>query len=1168
MAEFTPTREQQQAIDGRGSGILVSAAAGSGKTKVLTERLMAWITGADPKSIDSFLIITYTRAAAGELRGRIMDEITRRMADDPGNAALRRQYALVPHAQISTIHGFCASLLRDHALPLGLSPDFKILENDRAEAMKQTALTKVLEARYEKIDTDPDFRLLADTVGAGRDDARLEALILNLHTKMQSHPDPERWAESRRDGLYARDITDAGDTVWGRYLLSSNAADAAYWADVMDGLLGLMNEPEYAYIGAKYAASIGETADGLRAFVRAAEQGWDKAAMYADIPFPRLGGLRNPKHPEVAEGIKARRDACKKACGKLKAEFSEPSAKVLADMRKTAPAMDALLRVTLEFDRAYAAEKRRRDFVDYADLEHFAAKLLADENDQPTELARELSSRYTEIMVDEYQDVNAVQELIFRCLSRDGTNLFTVGDVKQSIYRFRLADPGIFTEKYLTYADYDTAEPGAPRRILLQQNFRSRHEVLDAANAVFENIMSRQLGELDYDGHARLQCGADYEGSVPLPTLYLVNKPDADEGEESPDAHACEAAFVARRIRELIDSGTPVTDGGVQRPARYGDIVLLMRSANTVSAVYRRELAAQGIPVQSEQGGGYYETPEISLMMSLLAIIDNPQQDVPLIAVLRSPYLDFSPDDLAAIRACGKKLSFFEALCLRGQEDEKCREFLEKLNTFRTLAADLPLSELLWRVYGDLDILTISSAMEDGAVRRANLMALIDLAARFEAGQYQGLRQFVVWLKRQAESGEEPAVSHADSGDAVRLMSIHKSKGLEFPIVFLCDTARRFNKQDTMATVLVHPQLGLGPKVTDPDRGIEYFSMPRRAIARRMNTETLSEEMRLLYVAMTRAKEYLYMTAIVGDGEKKVNDLYPLVTSPMSPQLLAGQSSLSDWLISAALADEGNHLRIEYREVDDIAPVRTEESVPEAETADPALVDQLAANLAWEYPHQSAEALPSKITATELKHIGDVPDADAAPLVTGKRRSFRAFRPDSAHRPLTAAEKGTATHLVFQHIDFRKTDTREQVEQEIARLRAAGCLTEQQAAVVDPERVYGFFTSPAGQAVKHGDRVLREFKFSLLHPADAYFPGAGDDEVLLQGVIDCAVEQDGIWTVIDYKTDAVSAEGVPARAELYRSQVDAYAQALTEITGLPVKKSVLYFLHPGISVEF
>ena len=272
----------------------------------------------------------------------------------------------------------------------------------------------------------------------------------------------------------------------------------------------------------------------------------------------------------MVEGIKARRDACKKACGKLKEEFSELSAKVLADMRKTAPAMDALLRVTLEFDRAYAAEKRRRDFVDYADLEHFAAKLLADENDQPTELARELSSRYTEIMVDEYQDVNAVQELIFRCLSRDGTNLFTVGDVKQSIYRFRLADPGIFTEKYLTYADYDTAEPGAPRRILLQQNFRSRHEVLDAANAVFENIMSRQLGELDYDGHARLQCGADYEGSVPLPTLYLVNKPDADEGEESPDAHACEAAFVARRIRELIDSGTPVTDGGVQRPPGTG----------------------------------------------------------------------------------------------------------------------------------------------------------------------------------------------------------------------------------------------------------------------------------------------------------------------------------------------------------------------------------------------------------------------------------------------------------------------------------------------------------------------------------------------------------------------------------------------------------------------
>lgn len=1168
MSEFSPTRDQQHAIEARDSGILVSAAAGSGKTKVLTERLMGYLTETPPKSIDSFLVITFTRAAAGELRSRIMDELTKRMAADPGNTALRRQYALVGRAQISTIHGFCANLLRDHCLPLGLSPDFKIMEQDRADTMKQSSLTRVLERCYEHIDTDDDFRLLADTVGAGRDDARLEALVFNLHGKMQCHPDPAAWTASQRDGLYAKDVTDAGDTLWGRYLLDTDAQDADYWADRMDHLLGLMARPEYDDIGKKYAASIAETADGLRAFARSARQGWDEAAQHAEISFPKAGILRNPKDPEVADSIKALRNACKKACGKFKADFAEPSEKVLADMRKTAPAMEALLRVTLEFDAAYAADKRRRGLVDYSDLEHFAARLLANPDGTPTPLALELRERYTEIMVDEYQDVNAVQELIFQCVSKDGTNLFTVGDVKQSIYRFRLADPSIFTEKYLNYSDYeDTAPAGAPRRILLQENFRSRQEILDAANAVFENIMSHRLGELDYDANARLRYGARYDGQAPVPTLYLVDKPDVPEDEESPDSHACEAAFVARHIRELIDSGAPVTDNGIQRPARYSDIALLMRSANTVSAIYRRELALQGIPVQSEQGGGYYETPEISLMMSLLAIIDNPRQDVPLIAVLRSPYLGFTPDDLAQIRAAGKRMGFYDALCLRAETDEKCAGFLSTLNTFRRIAPDLPISELIWRVYNDLDILAISSAMEDGQARREHLMVLIQLAAQFEAAKYQGLRQFVLWLNRQAQTGQEPTVPHGSSGDAVHLMSIHRSKGLEFPIVFLCDTARRFNQADTMATVLVHPQLGLGPKVTDTARGIEFFSMPRRAIARRMTRETLSEEMRLLYVAMTRAREFLYITAILSDGHKKVDAIRPLVTSPMSPQVLSNQSAPVDWLISAALADGESHLRIEHRTLDSAAPISLPTQNEPVCSEDDTLLEQLRRNLSYTYPHLSAQDIPSKITATELKHIGDVADEDAVPLMPVVQRRFREFRPADENAPLSPTERGTAIHLVFQHIDYTRTHTPELVREELDRMQREGYLTQRQAQCVNVRQIYDFFASPAGQCIRNGDHVLREFKFSLLRPANAYFQNAGEDELLLQGVIDCAVETNGAYTIIDYKTDHVTPDTVQQRAELYRSQVNAYAQALTEITGEPVEKCILYFLHPGISIE-
>ena len=1166
MAEFSPTRQQRQAIETRGSAILVSAAAGSGKTRVLTQRLMGWLTGPAPKPIDSFLIITYTRAAAGELRARIMEELTQAMARQPDDPALRRQYALLGRAQIGTIHSFCMDLLRQNAMALGLSPDFQVADEIRAAAMKQSALTRTLEAAYEHIAADGNFRLLVDTVGAGRDDARLEALILKLHEKMQCHPDPGRWAESQRAALYAADITDAGDTPWGRYLLAEAARDASYWAGSMDDLLALMARPEYGYIGEKYAGSIAETGDGLREFVLAANRGWDSAAAYADIPFPRLGSLRNPADADVVEALKARRDACKKACVRFKSEFSEPSEKVLSDLRKTAPAMDALLSLTLDFDRAYAADKRRRGLVDYADLEHFAAQLLAEENGAPTPLAREISGRYTEIMVDEYQDVNRVQELIFRCVSRDGVNLFTVGDVKQSIYRFRLADPGIFTEKYLSYADYDGAPDDVPRRILLQQNFRSRREVLDGANAVFENIMSAELGELDYDEHARLNPGAQYDGTGPVPSLTLLRSPRAEEDEEAPDSHAAEAAFVAGRIRQIVESGLPVTEGGIQRPARYGDIVLLMRSANAISPVYRQALAALGIPVQSEQGGGYYDSPEISLMRSFLAVIDNPCQDVPLIAVLRSPYLAFTPDDLAGIRAGNRTPGFYDALCLRAESDTKCRDFLDRLSVLRQIAPDLPLAELLWRIYGEFSILTVSSAMEDGSLRRRNLMALIDLATQFEASGYQGLRHFVQWLDRQAKSGQEPAMAAAETGNAVRIMSIHKSKGLEFPIVFLCDTARKFNKSDTLDTVLVHPELGLGPKVTDLRRGIEFPSMPRRAIARRMNRETLSEEMRLLYVAMTRAREYLYITAALKDPDKTVADLAPLVTSPMPPQILANAGAPVQWLIAAALADGETHLTLEY--ADPAADADRPTVLPGTAPAfDNRLLAQIRDNLSFVYPHKAAQDIPSKVTATELKHLGDEADADAVSLMGSEGRRFRRFSPGAPDR-LTAAQRGTAAHLVFQHIDFIQTETPEQVREEIARLERQGFLTNAQAQAVDTGQIFKFFASPPGRRLREADHVLREFKFSLLRPAGDYFPGTGDDLLLLQGVIDCAAEHGGKWTVIDYKTDRVTAETVQTRGEFYRSQVQAYADALTEITGKPVEQTVLYFLQPGIAVTF
>lgn len=1167
MAKFAPTRDQQRAIEARGSALLVSAAAGSGKTKVLTERLMSYLTQEDPKSIDSFLVITFTRAAAGELRSRIMDELSNLMAQEPDNSFLRRQYALVSRAQISTIHGFCSALIRENCLPLELPPDFKIVEEARTAAMKHTALEKTLEHCYERLSEDAGLGNLIDTVGAGRDDGRLAALILNLYEKMQSHPYPALWAESQRKALYADGITDPGDTVWGRYLLDQAAETASYWAETMEGLLGLMAQPDYADIGKKCAASIGETADALRKFVGAAKLGWDKAVEHRSIPFPRMVMPRNPQHPEAAEQVKAQREACKKAMQKLSGEFNQPGKTVLDEMRRTAPAMDALLGLTLEFDRVYAAEKRRRGFVDYSDLEHFAARLLSDPQGNPTDLARQLSQRYTEIMVDEYQDVNEVQDLIFRCISKDGSNLFTVGDVKQSIYRFRLADPGIFTEKYLRYQDYEHALPGQPRRILLQENFRSRSQVLEAANGVFENIMSPQLGELEYDDNARLRCGAGYPGTVPVPQIYLIAPAQEHEEDIAITKQQVEADFVAQAIQELIDGGTFVTQDGQQRPARYGDIALLMRSANTVGPVYRKVLNNHGIPVQSEQGGGFYSSPEISVMMALLAVVDNPMQDVPLITVLQSVYVGFTPDQLARVRACDKKACFYEALCQSREQVAEAGAFLDRLEVWRTISGDIPLRELIWKILDDLSVFAVTSAMTDGQMRRRNLMAFVDLASQFEAAGYQGLRRFVVWLERQKEQGIEPEVPCRQGESGVQIMSIHRSKGLEFPIVFLCDTARRFNQSDSMDTVLVHPQMGLGPKVVDLERGIEYHSMPRRALIQKLNRETLSEEMRLLYVAMTRAKEYLFMTGALNDPVKTVEKLRPLVTAPVSPQVLESASAPVNWLIAAALADEERHLHLQTICWSVGAEQTALQEKPEDGVEhDEELVEQLQTNLDYRYPYAQSVDLPSKVTATELKYLRDS-DEEAVELVERSYGRFRKFQEQGDSRRLSAVEKGIAMHLVFQHIDYQKAVDRESVQREIGRLESRGILNARQARGVDLEQVTRFFLSPAGELMRTGDRVLREFKFSLLCPAETYFTQGQGDEVLLQGVIDCAVEKNGSYTIIDYKTDRVTEEDVQQRAAIYASQVQAYTRALEEITGQKVEKTILYFLNPGISVE-
>ncbi len=1164
MAEFKPTPSQKLAIEDRGGELLVSAAAGSGKTRVLTERLMRWITEGDaPRSIDNFLIITFSTAAAAELRSRISEELSARAAADPGSKRLRRESALVRRAQIGTIHSFCSALLREYAGRAGIAPDFAIADEDRARELRRLSLETVLEAAYAE--AEPGFIQLADTVGAGTDDRRLESLVLELHGKLQSHARPGDWA-ARQSELFETGAEDAADTPWGRELLESAADELLWWAGEFDELVRSL--AGFEKMGKAYVPSFSETASSLRGAAKRAAEGWDALREALPIEFPRLGTLRGGgEDPELAERAKARREACKKAAKRLEKGFTLPSAQLLRDMRATAPAMRALLKLVGDFDAEYTRRKRRRSLLDFADLEHLAARLLTEPDGSPTETAREVSRRYAEVMVDEYQDVSLVQDMIIRAVSDSGRRLFMVGDVKQSIYRFRLADPTIFLKKYESYADAPQPE-GVPRRVFLRESFRSRGEVVDAVNAVFGCLMSKGLGEMEYDERARLRAGLEYPGVVPVPELVAVPLPGADEDEERPDKIEVEAAYAARMMRRLVETGAKISEGGALRPLGYGDIAVLLRSVNVSGPVWRRVLAREGVPVEAGQSGGFFEAPEVAVILSLLAVIDNPRQDVALISVLRSELFGFTNDELTEIRLMSGEGDFYAALSARAQVSEKARAFLDTLARLRDFARDSELATLIWEIYESLGCMALCSAMRDGEGRRARLLRLFELARSFETTGWRGLRRFLDWLRSMRERGEEPAFPDEDGGGAVRIMSIHRSKGLEFPVVFIGDTARQFNRSDLRGSVLVHPELGLGPKFTDAARGIEYPTLARRAVANRLERELLSEELRLLYVAMTRARERLFITCAMADPQKTMDKLAPAAQEHIPAQALLPMRSMAEWLICAALGTGGRALTLSIGGDEEGAPRRvTPAAQPEPErTGEEASPVDFDALLAWRYPHSGAETLPSKLTATELKSLAE-PDAESAELLPRAARTFR--RPDIAlaARRLTAAERGTATHLALRYLELGALTTPEAAREAVDRLAAAGKLSAREAAAVDAAGLCRFALSPLGRRIAAAPRVLREFPFALLCPAERFFPGAEGEELLLQGVVDCClIEPDGA-VIVDYKTDRIAPEAAPERAKRYAAQLETYAWAVSRITGLAVKAKIVYFLQPGEAVE-
>ena len=1159
------TDEQLQCIETRGGTVLVSAAAGSGKTSVLVERVIGLVTDAEnPVDIDRLLVVTFTNAAASEMKQRLAAALSERIAQKPDDLRLLRQQMLVARANISTVHGFCSSLIREHFHLLGLPPQFRVAETAETAQMADEALNEIVEELYQE--NSPEFIELTELLSPGKDDRILFDAIQKIHTFMQSHPYPEKWL-AEKQGYYAIDLP-AGQTSWGRMVLDK-AGDILKGATSLVGRALALAEEE-PVMAEKYADFLRtEHAMLENAASRMSSLRWDEAIIYAQgLAFGTLPQLRNYGDQARKERVKTLRDKAKKDIKeKLLPLFCGDDAECREDINALSVLADVLFDAVGRFGKRYAEKKLARGLVDYNDLEHMALRLLVDEDGNKTSLSAELSSRFDEVLVDEYQDTNAAQDALFRALSRNESNLFMVGDVKQSIYGFRQAMPDIFLRQRDTYQPFDGIN--YPATITLGNNFRSRLEITDAVNFVFRQLMTKSVCGMNYDEREELKASAKYEAAEGYQTELLII--DGDTREQNDDSDAAEARVIAARIREIMNT-LKVTENGDLRPARFGDFCILLRSKSAHAKNYADELSRCGIPSWTEAAGGFFASAEIASAVALLHVIDNPIQDIPLLAVLISPVFGFSPDDLTKIRLHHPEGRLYTALRRYGKSGDdaylksRIAAFLNQLDAWRLLAVTLPTDRLIHRIYEDTALTSVAAAMRHGAQRVANLRLLHDTARRFEQNGFRGLSAFVRMLDRAERQGNDIEAPAFGAEDAVRIMSIHHSKGLEFPFLFIAGMGRRFNRQSSTDNLLIHSDMGVGFKRRDPETLTQWNTLPRIAVSLAISKSELAEEMRVLYVAMTRAKEKLIMVMTMRFPEKRLASLAALIgeEDTLPSHAVLNATGMCDWILSAALRHpSGGHLR--SLAGDDCIPIypadhswhidvlRSPPPEPpetyeeQAVNPDMEFADIIKQRISYAYPYREFSMLPAKLAASELSH-GTVRRENVA-------NSRPAFLSESG---LTPAERGTALHTFMQFADYSAAAS--DVRGEISRLVEKGYLTREQGRVIPVAKVKRFFESELYARIKSADRAYREFHFTIDIPATellAQKAGVASEEVvIIQGIADCVLVENGGLVVIDYKTDHVKTGDI--LIDRYKEQLGIYARALERTLGMPVRECLLY----------
>ncbi len=1160
MAEML-TPQQKCAVTHRGGNLLVSAAAGSGKTKVLVDRLLGYLTDeTTPANIDDFLIITYTNAAAAELRAKIAAKLTERIAEEPENRHLQQQIQRLYLAKISTVHGFCSDILREYAYELDIPGDFRIGDENECSELQTFALEQVLEEAYEQLSSDEDLRTFFDSQGISRDDWQIPQILLQVYHSAKCHLDPEAWLRWCEEAGDPAGIADPAQTPWGRYLIE----DLHRCADLhIDALTVCLNRALQNPDMQKQAALLEDTIKQLIALRGSAA--WEDVCSHATINYGRLVFSKSCTDLQLIAEIKAARNACKVALEKKLKTFSDSAEQVLLDLKANMAVARGLTQLVRKFSAAYDRLKKQRRLLDFGDLEHKTLDLLlGKKRTLPTVVAKEVGKRFREVMVDEYQDSNGVQDAIFSALTAERKNCFMVGDVKQSIYQFRLADPGIFLEKYQKYTSGEDASAAAGKKVLLSSNFRSSGGVISAVNDVFSTCMSPELGGLIYGADEQLNEGIPHislgEAEVELHGICVQE-----------DTYAEEADFTARRIAALLDGSHMVRDKDTLRPIRPEDIVILLRSPGSVGGEFRYALERYGIRCVTGNMQNLLQTEEVETLWSLLQVIHNPLVDIPLVATLSSRIFCFGANELAEIRGKHKYSAFYKAL--RADEREKSKDFLELLKTLRNKARMHTLTELINDILAATRADSIFAAMPDGADRTANIQSFLQLAAAFEATGRRELGQFLEHLEILAEKGYS-APAEQQPANAVTIMSIHKSKGLEFPVVFLCGLSRVFNQESARAQVLCDKTLGLGFSCLDRKNRVRYPGIAKRAIAAKITADSVSEELRVLYVAMTRARDRLIMTYAARNLEHELQELAARM-DVSKPLLLAKEASCPGaWVLQTALH------RTEAGELFQLAghtPSTVVETLPwqitvtDGMCAEPADYDEdresvaltkmdyekIKSALSFVYPYESATNAPSKLTATQLK--GRLKDSEAAEYTTERKHHLSLRKPAFVESRATAKDYGNAMHAVMQYLDFSKCTDADAIRQEVERLVVNAYIPREYGDLVDCQAICDFFASDLGKRMMQNSDVIREFKFSILLNGEAYDPSLIGEKILLQGVVDCAILEDDGITILDFKTDKVTEESLSQIASEYIQQVSAYKKAISRIYQKPIKAAYLYF---------